>query len=76
MNDGPEIRQEIKRYGMEVEFDTVNNVSDNKTKYPNPCNWLKSLTDSTRNQGIIPPPENSATAVTVPNKFTYKKFGY
>ena len=26
MNDGPEIRQENKRYGMEVEFDTVNNV--------------------------------------------------
>ena len=26
VNDGPEIRQENKRYGMEVEFDTVNNV--------------------------------------------------
>ena len=26
VNDGPEIRQENKRFGMEVEFDTVNNV--------------------------------------------------
>jgi flagellar hook protein FlgE len=26
VNDGPEIRQENKRYGMEVEFDTVNSV--------------------------------------------------
>ena len=26
MNDGPEVRAENKRYGMEVEFDTVNNV--------------------------------------------------
>ena len=26
VNDGPEIRQDNKRYGMEVEFDTVNNV--------------------------------------------------
>ena len=26
VNDGPEIRAENKRYGMEVEFDTVNNV--------------------------------------------------
>ncbi|MDC3003010.1 flagellar hook-basal body complex protein [Paracoccaceae bacterium] len=26
VNDGPEVRAENKRYGMEVEFDTVNNV--------------------------------------------------
>ena len=26
VNDGPEIRQDNKRYGMEVEFDTVNSV--------------------------------------------------
>ena len=29
--DGPEIRQENKRYGMEVEFDTVNNVFNIKS---------------------------------------------
>ena len=31
VNDGPEIRQENKRYGMEVEFDTVNNVFNIKS---------------------------------------------
>ena len=31
VNDGPEIRQENKRYGMEVEFDTVNNVFNLKS---------------------------------------------
>ena len=31
VNDGPEIRMENKRYGMEVEFDTVNNVFNIKS---------------------------------------------
>lgn len=31
INDGPEIRQDNKRYGMEVEFDTVNNVFNIKS---------------------------------------------
>ena len=31
VNDGPEIRQNNKRYGMEVEFDTVNNVFNVKS---------------------------------------------
>ena len=54
-------------------MDTAKRNSDNSTKYPKPWTWLKSLTDSTLNQGEIPPPINSATAVTVPNKLTYGK---
>ena len=54
-------------------METAKRNSDNSTKYPNPWTWLKSRTDSTLNQGEIPPPINSATAVTVPNKLTYGK---